>query len=103
MEISYLCAARLGDVLELKWQDIMDKGIYIEQNKTGTKQIKEWSPRLRTAIQLARNVSSGTCEYVINTTKGGKVIAKTLNNWWNQAKRAAEQKPAFRLDATSMT
>lgn len=34
MEISYLCAARLGDVLELKWQDIMDKGIYIEQNKT---------------------------------------------------------------------
>lgn len=26
MEISYLCAARLGDVLELKWQDIMDKG-----------------------------------------------------------------------------
>lgn len=92
MEISYLCAARLGDVLELKWQDIMDKGIYIEQNKTGTKQIKEWSPRLRTAIQLARNVSSCTCEYVINTTKGGKVIAKTLNNWWNQAKRAAEQK-----------
>ncbi len=85
------CAARLGDVLELKWQDIMEKGIYIEQNKTGTKQIKEWSPRLRTAIQLARNVSSGTCEYVINTTKGGKVIAKTLNNWWNQA-NASQQK-----------
>ncbi len=50
----------------------MDKGIYIEQNKTGTKQIKEWSPRLRTAIQLARNVSSCTCEYVINKPKAGK-------------------------------
>ncbi|MFV2601090.1 integrase, partial [Escherichia coli] len=74
IEISYLFAARLGDVLDLKWLDIMDKGIYIEQNKTGNKQIKEWSPRLRTAIQLARNVSSCTCEYVIYTTKGGKVI-----------------------------
>lgn len=92
MEVSYLCAARLGDVLGLRWSKVMDQGIYIEQNKTGTKQIKIWSPRLRSALQLARNTSVGNSEFVITTSKGGKVIAKTLNNWWNEAKRAAEQK-----------
>lgn len=92
MEISYLCAARLGDVLELRWNEVMGKGIYIEQNKTGTKQIKEWSPRLKSAVQLARNTFGTSGEFVITTSKGGKVTAKTLNNWWNDAKRTAEQK-----------
>ncbi|MBF0032039.1 tyrosine-type recombinase/integrase [Citrobacter freundii] len=92
MEISYLCAARLGDVLELRWNEVMDKGIYIEQNKTGTKQIKEWSPRLKSAVQLARNTFGTSGEFVITTSKGGKVTTKTLNNWWNDAKRTAEQK-----------
>lgn len=31
-------------------------------------------------------------ELVITTSKGGKVTTKTLNNWWNDAKRTAEQK-----------
>lgn len=92
MEISYLCAARLGDVLELRWNEVMDQGIYIEQNKTGAKQIKEWSPRLRSALQLARNTFGIGGEFVIATSKAGKVTTKTLNNWWNDAKRAAEQK-----------
>ncbi|VUS79520.1 hypothetical protein SPARK1531C2_02956 [Klebsiella grimontii] len=92
MEISYLCAARLGDVLDLRWSEVMDVGLFIQQNKTGTKQIKEWSPRLRSAIQLARNTFGTDDGFVITTSKGGKVITKTLNNWWNDAKRAAEQK-----------
>lgn len=91
MEISYLCAARLGDVLALQWDEIMDKGIYIEQGKTGTKQIKSWSPRLRSAIQLARNTLAQIGPHVI-TGKDGSITAKTLNTWWNNAKRAAEQK-----------
>lgn len=37
MEISYLCAARLGDVLDVKWTDVREEGIFIEQNKTGKK------------------------------------------------------------------
>ncbi|MFW0766739.1 integrase [Trabulsiella odontotermitis] len=92
MEISYLCAARLGDVLDLRWAEVTEDGIYIEQNKTGTKQIKNWSPRLRSAIQLARNTSGINGGFVITTSKGGKVITKTLNNWWNDAKRTAERK-----------
>ena len=29
---------------------------------------------------------------MITTSEGGRLITKTLNNWWNDAKCAAEQK-----------
>lgn len=90
MEISYLCAAREGDVFALLWSDILETGIFIEQNKTGKKQIKKWSPRLRAAIELARSLpgdrSSGL---VIPGPSGGKLNRKTFNTWWNKAKKAA--------------
>ncbi len=40
MEIAYLCAARVSDVLKMNWNQILEKGIFIQQGKTGVKQIK---------------------------------------------------------------
>ncbi|MGQ7072163.1 site-specific integrase, partial [Escherichia sp. SP-MK2] len=54
MEIAYLCAARVSDVLKMNWNQIMDKGIFIQQGKNGVKQIKVWSDRLRDAVELCR-------------------------------------------------
>lgn len=66
----------------------MDAGLFIEQNKTGTKQIKEWSPRLRSAFQLARNTMGENGKYVITNANGEKVTGRTLNKWWDKAKKA---------------
>ncbi|ECC9277843.1 integrase [Salmonella enterica subsp. enterica] len=100
MEVSYLCAARLGDVLELRWSEVMDKGIYIEQNKTGTKQIKAWSPRLKAAIQLARNAFNIPCPYVIQSATGNRATPRLVNEWWNKAKKKAEQKASASFGCT---
>lgn len=54
MEISYLCAARQANVLELRWMQFSDKGIFIQQGKTGKKQIKVWTPHLRKALEIAQ-------------------------------------------------
>lgn len=99
MEVSYLCVARQGDVLGMTWGDVMDSGIYIEQNKTGTKQIKEWSPRLRAAIQLARNTFGNSGKYVITNSNSEKVTGRTINKWWDKAKKSsrAESGSAVRL------
>jgi integrase len=86
MEVSYLCAARQSDVLEMVWADVMDAGLFIEQNKTGTKQIKEWSPRLRSAFQLARNALGENGKYVITNSNGEKVTGRTVNKWRDKAK-----------------
>lgn len=100
MEVSYLCAARQGDVLEMVWGDVMDAGLFIEQNKTGTKQIKEWSPRLRSAFQLARNTMGENGKYVITNSNGEKVTSRTINKWWDKAKKAAEQKAGVPFGCT---
>lgn len=94
MEISYLCAARQGDVLDLRWTGILNDGIFIQQNKTGKKQIKSWSPRLRAALEMARrdlgfNNATGV---VVPGPGGGKMNKKTFNNWWNDAKHGAALK-----------
>ena len=102
MEISYLCAAREGDVFDLKISDLMERGIFIEQNKTGKKQIKEWSPRLRDAIEMARVhlVGRSAAGYVIPSPSGGRLNRKTFNTWWNDAKREAGLKLGRKISGT---
>jgi len=94
MEISYLCAAREGDVFDLQIPDLRADGIFIEQNKTGKKQIKQWTPRLRAAIELARQhfFHQSAKGYVLPSPPGGRMNKKTFNTWWNNAKKAIAQK-----------
>ncbi|HBT2454354.1 tyrosine-type recombinase/integrase [Klebsiella aerogenes] len=102
MEISYLCAAREGDVFDLKVSDLMELGIFIEQNKTGKKQIKEWSVRLRKAVEKARIhlVSRSAVGYVIPSPTGGRLNRKTFNTWWNDAKKEAEKTLGRKIPGT---
>jgi integrase len=94
MEISYLCAAREGDVFDLKIDDLRAEGIFIEQNKTGKKQIKQWTPRLRAAIGLAKEhfIYQSAAGYVLPSPSGGRMNKKTFNTWWNTAKKLASMK-----------
>lgn len=78
----------------------MEAGLFIEQNKTGTKQIKEWSPRRRSALQLARNAPVKSEKYVITNSFGEKVIGKTINKWWDKARKAAEEKAGVSFGCT---
>ncbi|MEI8602517.1 tyrosine-type recombinase/integrase [Shewanella sp. PP-Sp27a-2] len=85
-EISYLCAARQGDVLQLTWSQVNEDGLFIQQGKTGKKQIKAWSPRLRKAIAEARTLHSGIASiYVINKHPSGKLTQDGLRSAWKRA------------------
>ncbi|MCU7976106.1 tyrosine-type recombinase/integrase [Shewanella sp. SW36] len=85
-EISYLCAARQGDVLQLTWSQVNEDGLFIQQGKTGKKQIKAWSPRLREAIAEARTLHSGIASiYVINKHPSGKLTQEGLRSAWKRA------------------
>lgn len=85
-EISYLCAARQGDVLQLTWSQVNEDGLFIQQGKTGKKQIKAWSSRLREAIAEARTLHSGIASiYVINKHPSGKLTQDGLRSAWKRA------------------
>lgn len=87
MEISYLCAARVGDVLAMRLDQITEEGIYIRQKKTGKKQIKAWSPRLRDAISSARGglAAGAGSTFVVCHENGEPVTYRQLNAAWRQA------------------
>lgn len=87
MEISYLCAARVGDVLAMRWDQITEDGIYIRQKKTGKKQIKAWAPRLRDAISASRGLlaAGAGSTFVVCHQNGEPVTYRQLNAAWRLA------------------
>ncbi|MHB0985949.1 MAG: tyrosine-type recombinase/integrase [Sulfuricella sp.] len=54
MEFAYITAARRGDILNLRLDQLAQEGIYIKQGKTGAKQLFEWSPGLRSVVESAK-------------------------------------------------
>ncbi len=73
---------------------ISDKGIFIQQGKTGKKQIKAWTPRLHEALETAQDA------LVIYNSDQGQFIRKTFNNRWLKAVRAAQNELGRQLDYT---
>ncbi|MEQ6971292.1 tyrosine-type recombinase/integrase [Pectobacterium polaris] len=90
MEISYLCATRIGDVQDLEWRQETELGLFIQQGKTGVKQIKTYSERLIAALDLARTLNGR--RYIIVNKFGEKYSYKGLNTLWVNARRAASMK-----------
>ncbi|EFC4854743.1 tyrosine-type recombinase/integrase [Escherichia coli] len=98
MEIAYLCAARVSDVLKMDWSQIMDKGIFIQQGKTGIKQIKAWTERLRAAVDRCR--AWGEDGALIKNVYGERYSYKGFNDAWRKARRSAAEQLGKPLDCT---
>lgn len=98
MEIAYLCAARVSDVLKMNWNQILDKGIFIQQGKTGIKQIKAWTERLHAAVDICREW--GQDGPVIRTMYGERYSYKGFNEAWRKARNAASEELGRPLDCT---
>lgn len=85
MEIAYLCMARRQDALNLVKSNLLEKGIYIRQGKTGKQQIKLWSERLVAAIELATSIyPDNPSKYVIQTKDGDKINSSTFSTAWQR-------------------
>lgn len=104
MEIAYLCCARQGDILLLTRAQLLDTGIFIEQGKTGKKQIKAWTPRLRDAIAMADAlpvVDGVVSLYVLRQPRGHRYTRDGFNSRWRKAKEDAKLKfPHLSFDFT---
>jgi len=102
MEISYCCAARKSDVLELTNEKLLKEGIEIKQGKTNKEQIKAWSPRLRAAIKLAQtSTPASSFKFVICNRRGHKVTEGSFDKQWQKArKEAAKKHEGMKIDFT---
>lgn len=93
MEISYLCAARISDVLKLKWTDVKRDGVFIQQGKTGKKQIKAWTNRLEDALRNAKRLCKlpNTTAFVVCQTNGKQYSYDGFRTGWKKAMDALKE------------
>ncbi|MBI4695510.1 MAG: tyrosine-type recombinase/integrase [Gammaproteobacteria bacterium] len=82
MEIAYLCAARLSDVLKLTTFELREEGVYIRQGKTAKRQIKAWSPRLKGAIEMCRAEAPAGATRVVCNKKGNGYTRNGFESAW---------------------
>jgi integrase len=94
MELSYLMAARGQDIRKILLTDLRDDGIFINQQKTGKKQLKRWNPRLRHAVELAKQIHAERAAkvkkkspYLIITRDGVPYSERALISLWKRNKQ----------------
>ena len=80
---------------------LTDDGILIYQGKTGKKQVKEWTPRLREAITVALAAPSKVpTTYVLHTRSGARYSASGFHSLFYRAKVRAGKKEGIATDFT---
>lgn len=102
MEISYCCAARVSDVLSLTRDQMTTDGLLIKQGKTGKKQIKRWSDRLRGAIERAKSAQvTPSLRGIVATESGSRLTYDAFRaRWVESLKEAKKAHPNLRFDFT---
>lgn len=93
MELAYLCAMRVSDILKIRYSQVLDEGLFAKQGKTGVKQIKLWTDRLKDVFEYARKKfpPKDKNSYLILNSIGEKYKYKNFNEHWNEDKREAEK------------
>ncbi len=56
LDLAYVTAQRIGDLLNIRLSDINDDGLYIEQSKTGKKMVFELTESLKVIIDQAKDI-----------------------------------------------
>jgi integrase len=85
MEIAAITGMRQADILSLSITDLRDDGIPVIQNKTRKKQIFEWTPALREAVDKARSIERPTQSlYLFSTSTGRHITSSGFQTAWQR-------------------
>ncbi len=84
MDLAYITGQRQADLLKIKHSDILEEGIFFEQNKTGAKIIVEWSEALRDVVNRAKKEFSHSSEYLVVNSFGEKYGSSGIQTAWQR-------------------
>ena len=89
MDLCRLTGQRIGDVLSLRRQQLLDEGIMFTQQKTGTPVVVAWSPELRAAVDRAKSITGNLAPLTLFYSRGGK--PPDYQQTWRAFKLAARR------------
>lgn len=89
IDMCYLTAQRIGDVLAIKQSDITAEGILFTQQKTGKRILVESTPELDDVVRSARALSKVAGVYLFSRSASKPASYTTTNRYWHKARKAA--------------
>lgn len=88
IDLALLTGQRIGDLIRMRWPDVTEAGIFVEQGKTGERLLIEWTPALRKAIDACRR-DDDELGFVLKTQSGrGYRYAGIRSAWVRACERA---------------
>lgn len=87
MELAQLIGQRQGDLLSLRWSQIRDGAIHLQQGKTGKRLAIEISENLQRVLDRCAQLPYGGLEYVIVTRKGTRYTSEGFRALWQRTMR----------------
>lgn len=91
MDFAYLTGQRIGDIIQIKLSDISEGGIKIEQNKTGTRILINWSDALIKCVEEIKKLPKSKIHSftLFVNTKGFPIHYDSFSTLWQKAMKKA--------------
>ncbi len=72
IDLAYLTAMRKGDLLRISLSDVREGGLYVQQVKTGKRQVFDMDPELRALLRKIRNLRRRVSSMSLFCTRTGQ-------------------------------
>lgn len=83
IDLALLTGQRIGDLLKMRWQDVSDRGLFVQQGKTDERLLIEWSPALRAAIASCER--GDRIGHLLKTQSGHAYRYAGIRSAWDRA------------------
>lgn len=83
IDLALLTGQRVSDIIKMRWQDVTDDGLYIEQGK-GKGRVRillEWTPALKSAVDACAE-GTDRIGHLLKTKRKGKAAAGGKYTYW---------------------
>ncbi|MGH8200717.1 MAG: tyrosine-type recombinase/integrase [Steroidobacteraceae bacterium] len=90
MDLAFVTGQRQGDILAMKWDQVSEEGIRLQQGKTGKKLLIGLSPTLQAILDRCKALLPHLPrEYVLRTRKGKGYTGEGFRACWQRTMRKA--------------
>ncbi|WP_119154187.1 tyrosine-type recombinase/integrase [Caldimonas tepidiphila] len=84
IDLALITGQRIGDLLKMRWQDVTDEGLLVQQSKTGERLLIEWTPALRAAVEACA-AGREKIGHLLRSRLGRAYTYKGIQTAWDQA------------------
>jgi integrase len=99
MELAYLLRGRIGEVLALRKEHLLEDGVLLQRAKGSKDEITQWSDRLQRAIDAAEKLHPATISpWVLHNADGSPISYNAYKESWQRCRHKMIESGAMPAD-----